>query len=174
MSISYDLHSPAELHPELGLLWATLEDGSREWLENMEPAPTRDAMTWQAYPNSPSVGGILLHMISADKFWISEVALGEELDETHPARAYDVEVDQDSVKWPAPPDQPWEWYLNLYQEGRKGLLESLKRVSGPEKVLTRPSGNSFTVRWILAHLVQHDSYHAGQMIALNEMHKATH
>lgn len=173
MSIHYDLQGPSELHPELALLWATLEDGTREWLENVDPEPTAEAMTWHPYPHGPSIGGILLHMIAADKFWINDVILNEELDLSHPALAYDAELDQDNVQWPVPPAESWDWYFDLFTRSRVDLLASLLRVNDPLKTLMRPSGNTFTVRWILAHLVEHDSYHAGQIVALHEMYKRT-
>lgn len=71
----------------IGTLLATWEDGTREWLDNLEE-PSSEAMVWQPFPNGPSVGGIMLHMACCDLYWIKNFAWGAELDAEHPAVAY--------------------------------------------------------------------------------------
>jgi hypothetical protein len=58
-----DLKPDDQLHPELALLMAALEDSSKEWLSNLGEVPD-EAVTWQLYKDGPSIGGIILHMVS--------------------------------------------------------------------------------------------------------------
>lgn len=149
---------------------ATWQDGTREWRGEFETI-TAEEMTWQPYENGPSIGGCILHMANCDAWWLQVVGAGGELDQTNPAVAYDNELDQDAHVWPTPPAESPEWYFNILEQQRAESIALIAAHNDPSSVHTRPSGNSFTYRWIVAHLVQHDSYHGGQCVMLHEMWK---
>ena len=166
---NYDV-APAEgFEPEIGTLIATWDDGLREWLDNLGE-PSTEAMEWQPFPNGPSIGGIMLHMANCDLYWIREFACGKALDPEHPAVAYDSELDQDAVNWPTPPTQPFAWYQEILQTTRNQMIELIRPESNPEREFQRSWG-TVTFRWIVAHIVEHDSYHGGQCVLLHEMWK---
>lgn len=151
----------------IGTLLATWEDGTREWLENLEE-PSEEAMVWQPFPNAPSIGGIMLHMACCDLYWIKNFVRGEELDADHPAVAYDAQLDQDNVLWPMAPHQPFAWYLEVLESTRRQVVELILQEPNPERVFQRRSSTT-TFRWIVAHLIEHDSYHGGQCVLLHSM-----
>lgn len=162
--------APAEgFPPEIGTLISTWADGTREWLENLGE-PTEEAMIWQPFPNGPSIGGIMLHMACCDLYWIKNFVGASELDADHPAVAYDAQLDQDNVNWPASPIQSFSWYLEVLESTRWQVIELIRLETNPEREFSRRSGPA-TLRWIVAHLVEHDSYHGGQCVLLHEMWK---
>lgn len=166
----YDLAAIENLHPDLAVLIETWRDGSREWLENLEVSPSVEAIVWQPYKDGPSIGGILLHMIGCDMHWLEEFAYGRDISPDHPAVAYDLVAKQDIPYWPTPPAKEWAWYLDLYQSERESAIAKIMAFNQPDQVFAR-STTQYTFRWIIAHLVEHDSYHGGQIILLHEMWK---
>jgi uncharacterized damage-inducible protein DinB len=166
----YDVAPDRESHPELGLLMATLQDGTREWRENLGRT-SQAAVIWQPYENGPSIGGIILHLIDAENWWLRCIGAGEADDATTPEAIYNRELDQYKAYWPKPPKKPLMWYLELLDDRRAVNLDYIRNQVESVEVLSRGKKNSFTYRWILAHLVEHDSYHGGQAVLLHEMYK---
>lgn len=167
----YDVAPVEGLHPELGILVASLFDSTREWRENLGAVPN-DAMSWQPFSDGYSVGGEYLHIIECEFYWLEEFALGRASDPGHPAVGYGLQLKQDDVFWPDPPKEPQAWYDNLLDESRKKVLDLVREHNDPVRVHTMRNGESFTYRWILAHLVEHDAYHGGQAVAVHEQWKA--
>jgi uncharacterized damage-inducible protein DinB len=166
---SYDVAPIEGFVPEIGTLIATWEDGAREWLENLGDPPI-EVMFWQPFPNGPSIGGIMLHMACCDLYWIKKFAAGSELDAEHPAVAYDSQLDQDNVNWPTPPNQPFAWYLEILKTTRNQMIQLIRQEPDPEREFQRSWG-TLTFRWVVAHIVEHDSYHGGQCVLLHELWK---
>ncbi len=162
--------SPTEgLHPELGILFAAMQDGTREWQAEIGE-PTREALVWQPYANGPSIGGQILHIASCEAYWLLSLVERKEPDLANPAVLYDRTLDQDNHHWPTPPNEPIEWYFKVLAEARAETFRSLERHGEPSKEYTCGYG-LVTYRWILSHLVEHDSYHGGQAVLLHEMYK---
>jgi uncharacterized damage-inducible protein DinB len=157
------------VHPELGVLLSTWADSTREWRENLE-SPTLDAITWQPYPGGPSIGGLLLHMASAEMYWLENAVNGTELDNNHPAIVYDNELDQYEVQWPTPPTESIDWYLDLLDTTRAKMINLVVAHNDPAREYPRRD-YKVTYAWIIAHLVEHDSYTGGQAVLLHEMYK---
>lgn len=166
----FDISIPGEIHPELATLIGALQDGTREWRGEFETISDEE-MIWQPYANGPSIGGCILHIAATEAWWLRTVALGEDVDPQNPACAYDAELDQDAHEWPTPPAQSPDWYFNVLEDQRAETIALIAAHNNPGAVITRPSGNTMTYRWIVAHLVQHDSYHGGQAVMLHEMWK---
>jgi hypothetical protein len=97
-------------------------------------------------------------------------ALGHPELSQHPAVVFDKLLDIDGVVWPKPPEQTFEWYMDLLTQQRVQTLEWLQTLADPDKVIQGKT-KSFTIRWILGHLVQHDAYHGGQAVLLHESYK---
>lgn len=166
----FDVIPSPEIDIQLATMIATLQDGTREWRGEFESISPEE-LTWQPYADGPSIGGCILHMVGCEAFWLQVVVNGKELDLSHPAYAFDAELDQDSHVWPTPPAQSAEWYFEQLEIQRAETIALIAAHNDPNAVITRPSGNSMTFRWIVAHLVQHDSYHGGQCVMLHEMWK---
>ncbi len=166
--MTYALALDPAAHPELSLLMATLQDSTREWRENLGRV-SPEAIVWQPYPNGPSIGGQLLHMMDCESWWLRVVAEGEKDDLAGPAAEYARELNVDHHHWPAPPKKPLKWYLALHDAHRAENLELIRRHGDPSSL--HGKRQPVTYAWIVAHLVEHDSYHGGQAVLLNEMYK---
>lgn len=165
----YDVAPEPKDDVELGVLIGTLEDSTREWRENLE-TPTPEALLWQPYPDGPSIGGLILHMASCEGYWLGQFVQGLEPDPNDPAFAYDSSMDQYIPSWPLPPEQPLSWYYEIQDAQRKQTIEWIRAHNAPTTEHVRRD-STMTYRWIVAHILQHDSYHGGQAVLLHEMWK---
>lgn len=167
---SWDLVLPADVEPQLATLIATWHDGYREWRGELGMVK-EDAIVWQPYENGPSIGGILLHMADCDAYWINQIALRQPADPEDPAALYNNSMDQYGPNWPVPPRQPITWYFQILESRRAQVIKAIEELADPNARFQREKSAEFTLRWIVAHLVEHDSYHGGQVVLLHEMYK---
>jgi len=158
---------PANGYPaEYGLLVSALQDGTREWREELGDVPD-EAVVWQPYKDGHSIGGLILHMIDVEAFWIETAALSRERDEAEIKELFSSETDQYAFKWVVPPRKPLAYYLELQDKVRARTLESIKHFGDPATVIDQEGwSSSVTLRWILNHVTSHESYHGGQAMML--------
>jgi uncharacterized damage-inducible protein DinB len=168
----FDLSVRPGANLELSVLAATLEDSTREWRESLEE-PCQEAVIWQIYENGPSIGGLLLHLVSCEQYWFQSFVEKRPQSPEEPAFAYDRTMDQYVPHWPAPPDQPIGWYFDLLERQRKESLEMVRARVDPHERFQGPR-YAASYRWILAHVVEHDSYTGGQAVLLHETWKKLH
>ncbi|OGF56917.1 MAG: hypothetical protein A2Z21_07395 [Candidatus Fraserbacteria bacterium RBG_16_55_9] len=156
--------------PQLGMLTAMLEDGTREWREELGEVPD-DAVVWQPFPNGHSIGAILLHIADVEVHWIETVAAGKPRSPEELKLFLSDETDQEAVQWPKPPARPLLYYFELHNGVRQRTLKTLKQFNNPEQISARQrrDGSSweFTLRWILHHVITHEAYHGGQAVLLS-------
>lgn len=165
----YDIAPLPGMHPEIGLLAACLEDSTREWRGELGEPP-QEAITWSPFPGGHSIGNQILHIVLVEKWWIHEAICGHAITDEDRTLLMAKETDVDGVNWPIPYDRPWSWYADLLASTRAKSLELLKSVDDPERLFTREKRNeAMTVRWMLGHTVQHDSYHGAQAVLLHLM-----
>jgi len=166
----FDVEPLTGYHPEVGLLLASLNDSTREWRENLEE-PSVEAIVWQLAPRSYSIGGLLLHLIDCENGWFYQFLAGNERDPLETALLMSDQIDQDAGIWPTPPAQPLSWYYGLHDRIRARAFEALKGIE-PARIHQRRRGDyTATTRWVLAHVLEHDSYTGGQAVALHELFK---
>lgn len=157
---------PLPGYPEpYGLLCAILQDGTNEWRLELDPGLTEDAMVWQPYPGTYSIGAIIMHIIAVEIFWFERFVLGlpNDPDETKLTLA-DV-TDVDNWQWPVPPRQPLSWYFELQDRIRARTLEGIKTWP-PADSAREHHGRQVTMRWVFGHVIQHEAYHGGQAVML--------
>lgn len=159
-----DVKPKADLDVQLGLLWAMLDDGTREWREELGEV-SQEAIGWQAFPDGHSIGGVLLHMADVEAFWIQECAAGLERSPEELKMFLSEETQQHEVRWPAPPQQPLTWYFEQHDAIRKKTQRIVRELGDPEHLGYRPD-YQFTLRWILHHVLTHEAYHGGQAVLL--------
>jgi uncharacterized damage-inducible protein DinB len=169
--MKYDLNLSHGDDIVLASLLGALQVGTQHWRLNLETPPV-EAIVWQPTEGAYSIGGILLHMIDCEAYWLKCVTEGIDPDTTHPAHIYNMSMDQYAVGgWPAPPAQPIEWYFELQDAMRAEIIRTVVAHQKPAKEFTR-GAKEVTYRWILAQSVGHDSYHGGQCVMLHELWKA--
>lgn len=168
----YDVAPLPGLASPYDLLAAILQDGTREWrgeLWGAEIGP--EEIQWRALPGGPSIGAEMLHIILVEIYWFEQVALGRPADPEVSKLLMVDEFDVDQGKWPTPPAEPMAWYLELQDRHRARLLESLAEWPPAETMRTLRS-EQVSLRWIFGHVIQHESYHGGQIVLLHEQWKA--
>lgn len=166
--------APLPGYPEsVGLLCAALQDATSEWrgeLWGEEIGP--EAMTWRVRPGGQSMGAIFQHMMLVELFWLEEFALGTEIDPSLKAQVQWDEIDVDEGIWPNPPAQPLAWYFERQDAIRRRTLDAIKQ--WPAADTFKPHhGREISLRWVLSHVVQHEAYHGGQIVLLNDLRKRT-
>ncbi|MBX3119859.1 MAG: DinB family protein [Fimbriimonadaceae bacterium] len=164
----YDLQIPDGFDPQVALLLGALQDSTREWRDNLGKPPV-EAIVWQPYPHAHSIGAELLHMADTDAYWFETFAAGKARPRGEIKRLM---VDQTKIygaKWPEPPREPIEWYFDMMDRIRERSVEALRGLSAD--TLYERKTFSCTLRWVLAHVVEHDSYHGGQAVLLHELWK---
>jgi len=154
---------------EYGLMLAMLEDGTREWREELK-AIGPDGIVWQPVPGSYSIGGILLHIAEVEVFWIEEFCLGRKMSEADETLFMSKEIDQYKGKWPTPPRKPLSYYYSILDDVRGRTLKAVRKIPSP-KTLKERRDTQFSMAWVLAHVVEHESYHGGQIVMLKELYR---
>lgn len=165
---TYDVRPIEGYHPEIGILLASLADSTREWQENLEN-PSIEAITWQPTPGFHSIGALILHNIEVEMYWFEEFIGGREVSPEDYKLLRSEEIDQMNVNWPKPPAEPIEWYYDHLARFRTRAWEVLLN-ENPERIIARKN-YEMSVRWVIAHVVEHDSYHGGQAVLLHELYK---
>lgn len=153
--------------PEYGLLLAALLDSTREWKGELEDVD-QDLICWQPYPNAYSIGGVLLHIAEVEAYWIEDFSLGRKLPTDELERYMSAEIDPAGGSWPTPPREPLGYYYEILDSVRARTLDSVKDLEAPSTI-KRSKWGTMTLRWVLAHVVGHDSYHGGQAVMLKEL-----
>lgn len=164
--MTYDVAPLPGFHPEIGLLLASLNDSTREWRENLEE-PSIEAIVWQPAPGAYSIGGLLLHLIDCEDSWFNSFAAGNERDPAESDLLMSDATNQYGGHWPVPPAEPISWYFDLHDRMRARGYEAIRGIE-PERVYQRRD-YSCTLRWVVAHVLEHDSYTGGQAVAIKEL-----
>lgn len=152
-----------------GLFLACLDDSTTEWRLELGEVDSQ-AVTWRAAPGSYTIGGLYLHLIAVEVGWF-EVATGLRAWTSADATLLKVrETDVDEGIWPDPYAESIDWYHDLHKKFRTRCRESVRGLRDPSQAFEVPFGK-VTWRWILNHMVEHDAYTGGQMVALNEIWK---
>ena len=167
-----DILLPEVADEKVALLLAVLDKATREWRKQLgEVSP--DALSWQPIPGGHSIGVVLLHMADVEGFCLYEGVTGQARSSEEITRLLSVETEQYAGKWPVPPAEPLEWFYQQQESVRRRTLETAQTISdlSGERALRE---DTFTVRWLLSHVVAHESYHGGQAVLLHEIYKAGH
>ncbi len=165
----FDLDNPTGYDAEIGLLYSLLEDSTREWREELGEV-SDDDVVWQPYPDGPSVASEILHIAEVETWWLETVALGtpENMDEAKELMS--AQIRQYEGLWPTIPPTPLSYFLGLHDRVRARISSALRTYSAPKEHMTFHDGKAeATQRWMLGHVIQHDSYHGGQAVMLAQL-----
>lgn len=168
--IRYDVCPDPAYHPDIGPLLAALQDGTRHWRQELAEVDV-ETITWQPFPGAHSIGALMLHIAEVEAYWIETVMAGRELSEAEQRELLSDEIDQYSVNWPTPPSEPIEYYDGILRRIRARTVETLKAFDQPADI--RTGRNEYTLRWIVAHVLHHESYHGGQAVFLKLLREKT-
>jgi uncharacterized damage-inducible protein DinB len=105
-------------------------------------------------------------MADSEAIWTMEVLAGGSVPESLKKELLADETDAWNGKWPVVPSEPLAYYYEKQDRVREHTLRVLAGLTDIEKDVSA-WGNTFTIRWILGHMVSHDSQHGGQAILLH-------
>lgn len=160
--------NPSDGHePSVALLLAVLDDGTREWLDELD-SPSRDNLKRRLSPTGPSIGEILIHIAAVEAYWIWKFICAAPPEPELRAIFDAADSDVDAYKWGEAPDWEFEQYLDLLKKVRGRTHELLQSERDLNRVVPREDGKTFTVGWVVGHVLQHDSYHGGQAVQLHQ------
>lgn len=168
MSRSFDVSPVAGYEPTYGLMLAMLQDGTREWREELEQIDV-DTILWQPNPGAYSIGGLMLHMAECEVYWIEQFCLDKEPSPADEELFLSKEIDQYAGKWPQPPREPLSYYYGILDDVRVRTFRAVKDMPPPDVMKSR-GNDQFSMAWVLSHIIGHDSYHGGQIVMLNELY----
>lgn len=160
----------SENNSKAELLKWMLEDLRKVTLNGVEHL-TKEQLFQIPHEGEYPVGAYLMHLAEVDISWL-EIISGKKLPETLKARAY-------SDKWydpsgtPEPPKDALEIseYFETIGETRKSFLDYISTLkdSELEEIVTfkgREKERSFSKKWIIYHIIEHEAHHRGQMFLL--------
>lgn len=122
-------------------------------------------------PSTLTLGGLLHHLALVESSWLSEVFLGQEAME--PFASADWDADRD-WEFTTAPDHTPEVLRARYDESVErsdGIIRDALAAGGLEQLSVRPSrdtGELFSLRWILLHLIEEYARHNGHADLIRE------
>jgi uncharacterized damage-inducible protein DinB len=152
--------------PEVAVYINLLQQSTEEWRGILGTDVTPVQISHQAYLGAHSIGAVLLHMADSEAIWTMEVLEGGAVPAALKEELLADQTDVWNGKWPTVPEEPLEYFYEKQDRVRKHTLEVLAGLTDIEKDFTA-WGNTFSLRWILGHMVSHDSQHGGQAILLH-------
>jgi uncharacterized damage-inducible protein DinB len=157
--------------PEVETLLAYL-DYHRDTLRQKTEGLTQQQLAQPLPPSTMTLGGLLKHLAVVENWWFSMVLMGHE----------DVEPFV-SVDWDADPD--WEWHTakddspeelrRLYDDfvarSDRFIQQTIDEGGGLDALGVRPSRREegqFSLRWIVAHMIEEYARHNGHADLIRE------
>ncbi|MBL8059219.1 MAG: DinB family protein [Chthonomonas sp.] len=152
-------------------LGAMLLDATYDWKDELfvDDLPAEE-VCWKPRPNGQSIGAIMLHMIIVEVAWLRWFVLKEEISAEIKVELMWNEINVDEDKWPSPYHEPLSWYFALQDRYRKETIACLKQLPPPDEWLPA-TRRKLTPRWVLGHVIQHESYHGGQIVMLHDLYQ---
>ena len=157
---------PVPVGGELELLTQYL-DYQRETVVGKTEGLTSGQLVEVYPPSTLTLGGLLNHLALVEDHWMQVRFL--RLPEREPWAGVD---------WAADPD--WEFHAaaelrteqlrDRYQQACERSRQVITQASGPEQLSVRPlrTGQRFSLRWVLLHLIEETARHAGHADLLRE------
>jgi uncharacterized damage-inducible protein DinB len=160
--------APLPGYPEpYGTLLASLQRQTGAWRQQLGE-PTQEEILWQPRPNGHSIGALMLHLAEVETYWIDTVVFGRDLSPEERETYLSAHMDPFTGLWPAPPREPFAYYREILERARAHTLERVHEFGDP-LALGKSEWGTHTLRWILHHLIWHESYHGGQMVLLQSL-----
>ncbi|MBI5707676.1 MAG: DinB family protein [Armatimonadetes bacterium] len=166
--VTTDLQEFNHLPEPYGLLAGILLDGTREWRGELDSDLPPEAISWQPDPGGHSIGSIILHIADVESFWFERVLMGLPSDPNQDKLLLSEETKVEIGEWPTVAPRPINAYLAMHDQIRERTLKAIASWPSPGSLLPYKEWE-FTARWIVGHVIQHESYHGGQAILLQEM-----
>ncbi len=148
--------------PAVGYVFAALEDARRVLVASVAGL---DAQALRAaLPGGNSIATLLWHAAAVERWWVEEVLEGRPMPEdVRHLLGHDISWEK---HLPEPALRPPEHFLALLKSQREHTRRLLLGWSDGDLDRAYPDlahEHTYTGRWVLNHLVQHDMHHEGQI-----------
>lgn len=163
----YDIR-PAS-RSEVDLLVAMMDATTKSWKDDLRGISERE-FRWQAKKGGHSIAMMVLHCVIAEHWWIHAVIGGNDIDMRFINGLGYKKMDISNCVYGTPFKKPKAWYLKQMTDIRRKTKAAMKGLKSSHVGVGR-DGSTFTLRWVLHHLVEHEAYHSGQMTLLRELYR---
>ena len=154
---------------EVDLLVAMMDATTKSWKDDLRGISDTE-FRWQAKKGAHSIAMIILHCAMAEYWWIQSVTLGKDVDMKFINGLGYKKMDIANGIYGPPFKKPKAWYLKQMTDIRRKTKAAMKGLKSSHVGVGR-EGDTFTLRWVLHHLVEHEAYHSGQMTLLRELYR---
>ncbi|MFD9520728.1 DinB family protein [Streptomyces sp. NPDC059979] len=115
-------------------------------------------------PTSPfmSLTGVVKHLTAVERFWMSIVGGGSDLPSLW-------EADDVNADWQLNESDTPSGIVAAYRAEWCRSEQALAGKTADDRATRSVSGEEYTVRWLLSHVIQETARHAGHMDLLREM-----
>ncbi len=165
MTLPRDVLEPvAGLSREIGLLVAGLQEVRSQTVKCIEDL-TPDELSRRVLPSFHQIGGLVLHLAETEFWWIQIVFAGKEItDEDRKRFHFDDTTETDFTLKKYGSDD----CVRILNMAHERTIETLSDVSDEslDKLYRCPRDEpefESSLRWILHHLIDHESNHRGQI-----------
>jgi uncharacterized damage-inducible protein DinB len=177
-----DLSIPTEFRSrEVGLFVAELDDQSRRLARDTRDL-TPEELAWQPGPGTNTIGMLLAHIAIAEVYWMQVGPMARS--EFDAPGVLGIGPDDDGMPLPAggpPPATLAGKDLAFFDDLLERARTHTRRHAAPlaDADLTRESSRvrddgsrtTFTVRWVLYHILEHEAGHYGQILLLRHLYR---
>jgi uncharacterized damage-inducible protein DinB len=159
--------------PRIGSFLWQLDDVRKRTLEYVDGLSPEE-LAWTPDKKVESIGTQLFHIAAVERSWIGEDIdrrpMGEEW-----ALAFPIRRRIEQIR-----DKPLDYFIDTLHVVRQETRIVLAHLTDGD--LSRQItpldqgdvGDSFSIEWILYHLVEHEAHHKGQIAVLKRLYRAAH
>lgn len=171
--MTFDLSLPSEFrNAEIALLAAALNDGTRELRDEFGEV-TPEELAYTPVSGRYNAAAVILHHAAVEDKWIRCDLFGESREESDSRFPLFTKELFERGEWP---DLGGLTLQEIYRRSDEVRRETLARLAliedAAQPTVTSPEWRE-TARWVVNHLIGHESYHYGQAVLLVEMARAT-
>ncbi len=165
----YDLTLPANFrNPEIALLAAGLNDGTREVREELGQV-TPGELAFAPVPKRHNAAAMLMHHAAVEDAWIRCDLFGEPWEESNARFPQFTNELFKRGEWPELGGITLDEIYRRCDEVRRDTLARLATIEGADRLTVGSDSGGETARWVVNHLIGHEAYHFGQAVLLVEM-----
>jgi uncharacterized damage-inducible protein DinB len=143
---------------------------------------TPEELEWQLRPGTNTIGMLLAHLAVVEVYWVEAVGRGIESDEEADRVVQGIlgirmeedgmPLSKDGTHPPSLAGKTLADYLEILRRARSATHRTLR--SWDDRMLAetrRVDGREVSLVWLLYHLVEHFSYHLGQIAQLDSFRR---
>jgi uncharacterized damage-inducible protein DinB len=143
---------------------------------------TPEQLEWQLRPGTNTIGMLLAHLAVVEVYWVEAVGRGIESDEEADRIVQGIlgiRMEEDGMPLREDGTHPVSLtgktvadYLEILRRARSATHHALRNWSDRLLAETRTvDGREVSLAWLLYHLVEHFSYHLGQIAQLDSLRR---